>query len=151
MSNLGNLAIIASVAALDQIVKFAVENGIRLGGSRHFFGGYLKIRPVYNSGGAFGIFAHRGEFFTGFSILMICLLIASLFLFDFKFYPAGLGLSFMAGGALGNLIDRLRNGAVTDFVQIGKFPIFNLADAVIVIGAGLIITSIFLEGKNVQK
>lgn len=135
------IVILASVL-LDQGAKLAVERGLEFYRSRRLVGKLVKIKPVYNSGGALGIFSGKGTFFTIFSLVAIALLLFGLFVFDFKFFPSGFGLSLIAGGAVGNLVDRLRNGAVTDFIGIGDLPIFNVADALIVIGAGLVIFGI---------
>ncbi|MDY6867785.1 MAG: signal peptidase II, partial [Chloroflexota bacterium] len=55
------------------------------------------------------------------------------------------------GGALGNLIDRIRFGPVTDFISVGEFPVFNIADACITIGVGLLILSMWLSERQEQN
>ncbi len=145
MAKASYLIVILTSLLVDQGTKLAVERGLEFYSSRRLVGELVKIKPVYNSGGAFGVFPGKGTFFTIFSLVAIALLLSGLFVFDFKFFPSGLGLSLIAGGAVGNLVDRLRNGAVTDFIQIGDLPIFNVADTLIVIGAGLVIFGIIKE------
>jgi signal peptidase II len=57
----------------------------------------------------------------------------------------------MIGGAIGNLADRLLHGAVTDFISVGTFPVFNIADAAICIGAGLLILEASIRPKNARR
>lgn len=83
-------------------------------------------------------------------LLIAVALIAVLFCaFRSKHTPASsLAFGLIIGGAIANLIDRMQDGAVTDFISVGTFPIFNLADACITIGAGILLTGNLVKKKE---
>ncbi len=60
-------------------------------------------------------------------------------------------LSLMLGGAIGNLIDQFTLGFVTDFIAVGRFPIFNIADSAVTIGVGLMLLDMIIKEKNGSK
>lgn len=107
----------------------------------------LNMTLAYNTGAAFSFLSQTGNwhriFFTIFSSIMV--LILSLWLIQLRkeaFYQA-IGISLILGGALGNVIDRIQLGFVVDFIDLHykthHFPIFNLADASICLGAALLL------------
>lgn len=132
-----------TVVTLDQWTKALVRQALPLGMEWLPFPALPFVRIVhwYNSGAAFGLFQNGGLVFT---ILAIFVSLAILY-----YYPRlgdvhwslRLALGLQLGGALGNLIDRLQFGMVTDFIAIGKFPVFNLADSSITIGTVLLFLS----------
>ena len=109
--------------------------------------GFIKIIHITNTGSAFGAF-------QGFSLALTIIAILGLFILSgFGIYmyrqypqfvnmPNRIALGLILGGDLGNLIDRLRFGRVTDFIDPGFFPVFNVADSAITIGVILIIYSL---------
>lgn len=105
----------------------------------------VRLTHTTNPGAAFGLLAHPG-FLTGLSLAVIAVLL--LFyrqpLFDSPFLRPALGV--VLGGGVGNLLDRLRQGYVTDFVDLRVWPVFNLADAAIVVGSGVLVY-VLLLGK----
>ena len=126
-----------SVVALDQLTKYLVRANMEWGQSIPSEG-FARLTYTTNTGGAFGIFANQTFLLAVAAVLGIL-----VFLVYFRYIPlestllkVGLGLDL--GGAVGNLIDRLRFGEVTDFIDIGPWPVFNVADSAIVVGTIII-------------
>jgi signal peptidase II len=138
-------ATLAAVVAADQATKALVRRDITLGSSRDALPG-VDLVHVRNKGVAFGLFAGGGP-------VVLALVAAALALLVVYFarhprrpllwLPTGL----LLGGAAGNLIDRARDGAVTDFVKLPAWPAFNLADAAITIGVVLLVWVIELRPR----
>lgn len=138
-----------AVFLADQASKMFILGNMFLNQSIPVITNVFHITYIRNPGAAFGLMAHRTSFFIAVSILVILGII-----FFYKKYggkgkgalPATLGL--IAGGALGNMVDRVRFGEVIDFIDFRVWPVFNLADSAIVIGAGLLVIVFWkLEGK----
>ncbi len=135
---------LAVVVALDQITKKLARDGIRPGEQDPIFPA-LKLVNVRNEGVAFGIDA-GGKTLV---IALIALALLALVLYFARhsakpliWLPTGL----LLGGALGNIIDRIRDGAVTDFLKIPAWPAFNIADVAITFGVLALLY--VLEGKK---
>lgn len=111
---------------------------------RRVVGSMIGVERVHNDGIAFGLLGNLG-------VLVTLVTAAAVAAITFAFLRSAdpdwstvLGTALLLGGAVGNLIDRLRFGYVTDFVTIGRWPTFNVADAAITIGTGiLLMTSLF--------
>ncbi|MEJ5337141.1 signal peptidase II [Thermus oshimai] len=126
--------------AFDQILKlWALENLSPV--PRSLLGDLLYLTLVRNTGAGFGLFEGRA-FLLGWVSLGVGAFL--LYLLGFRRYPFGftLGLSLVAAGALGNGIDRLGRGWVVDYLDLGtpipliaQFPVFNLADVCVTLGA----------------
>ncbi len=114
------------LALADQLIKYFVRQA----------GGFY----VCNKGIAFSL---PVPWWMIYAVFFIFFILVGLYVFDkIRFKELELdkiGLTLIAGGALGNLIDRLNHGCVTDFIRLGFFPVFNLADILIFIGAVMII------------
>jgi signal peptidase II len=122
-----------SVIALDQVSKVLVRANMTLGQSMPDEGPF-RITYITNVGGAFGILGNQG-----FLILVTTMMgIAAILLYAryplFNRMLAQIALGLLLGGAVGNLIDRIFQGEVTDFIDVGAWPVFNLADTAITIG-----------------
>ncbi len=120
------------VVALDQATKQLAINSLERGESVNVFFG-LDFTNVRNSGVAFGAFAGGGAIVAILTIVAACAFIGYFALNARKpwlWLPVGV----IAGGAIGNLIDRIRDGAVIDFIDPSFWPAFNLADVAIVLG-----------------
>lgn len=138
------LALIAvALAAIlaDQITKAIVASQLDLGESVHVLGP-LSIRHVSNPGIAFGLFS---SWATAVTILTACAIAWMIFYFArsgarHPVLPVALGL--LIGGSLANLIDRIRLGHVTDFLDLRFWPAFNLADTFIVFGVGILLAAL---------
>ena len=132
------LVIALAVIGLDQLTKYLIRANMGWGESIPGEG-IFRITYVTNTGGAFGIFASQT-----FLLALIAVIGISVFLIYLRYIPLKsrllkIGLGLDLGGAIGNLIDRLRlEGKVTDFIDIGPWPVFNVADSAIVVGTILI-------------
>ncbi len=136
------LALCGVVVALDQGVKAMIQSNLVPGERVSAFPG-LHLTNIHNKGIAFGLAGGGG---TGLVLLTIAALALILVLFARNATRPGLWIpiGLIAGGAFGNLADRLRIDSVTDFIDLPLWPAFNLADIAIVIGvAGLAL--VFME------
>jgi signal peptidase II len=151
------LAIILCTIAFDQLTKAWIVDSLRLYESLQVVPGFFNLVHVTNSGAAFSLLANvdspwRHYFFLGVGGLAIVgLSIAYLKLRKVNRHYV-LALALIAGGATGNLIDRIRFGAVIDFLDlyVGRYhwPAFNVADSAICIGAGLFLVLNFFEVRT---
>ena len=134
------------VAALDQVVKFVVLSRFQDGEQVVVIPGLFNLTLWYNTGAAFSFLAHHDGwqrwFFIAiavFATIFICWLLRRYW--QHTLFAAGLAL--VLGGALGNLIDRIRLGKVVDYLLFYQgswvFPAFNLADSALTLGAALLI------------
>ncbi len=132
------LGILATVA--DQATKEIVAQTVPVGRQTvTLIDGYLWLSHVYNPGIAWGMFASHPAWITGIAIGTVALIIAAAALGRFSWPSYIVGLALVVGGAMGNLIDRLlRRQGVLDFIDVGWWPQFNLADAEVVVGAILV-------------
>ncbi len=145
------LGVGAAVLALDMLTKSAVRANMTPNQSIPVVPGVFHLTYVLNPGAAFGLFAHR----TGFFVVMAVLVIATILFLGNRL--AGndrrmrTALGLMLGGAAGNLPDRVIAGRVTDFLDFRIWPVFNVADASIVIGVCLVALDILLEGRRLGR
>jgi signal peptidase II len=136
---LGSIAL-AAVAA-DQLTKQIVSSALSLGESVHIAGPF-SIHHVQNSGIAFGLFSDA----TSIVIVLTALAVAWMVVFFARsgqrhpVLPVALG--FVLGGSTSNLLDRVRLGHVTDFLDIRYWPAFNLADTFIVVGVAILFAAL---------
>ncbi len=127
--------VVTAVVAVDQLTKYLVASMMDVGQSISLIKGFLAITYVRNPGAAFGMFPYRTAFF-----IIVTLVVMGMIIYYYRVLPAGytalrLGLALQLGGALGNLIDRVRNVCVVDFIDVKFFPpVFNIADTAIVLG-----------------
>ncbi len=149
--------IIFCTIAVDQLTKSWVVDSLQLYQSVDIVPGFFNLVYVTNNGAAFSLLADvdspwRHYFFLGIGTLaMIGLTVAYWRLRKVnRFYS--LALALIAGGAAGNLVDRIRLGAVIDFLDfyIGRYhwPAFNVADSAICVGAGLFLVLNVFEVRN---
>jgi signal peptidase II len=104
---------------------------------------YVRVLHWRNSGAVFGLFQEGGGIFTILAIVVAVLIIYYFPRIERGDWPLRLAMGFQLGGALGNLADRLQHGYVTDFISIGNFPIFNVADSSITLGVMILLFSIW--------
>ena len=123
-----------SVLFVDQALKRLVEGSMYLGESIPVIPGVLHFTYVKNDGGAFGILAGRGDVLLLASAVALAFVLWMLLVGPTTRIMA-LGCGLILGGAVGNLLDRLSAGEVTDYVDLQVWPVFNAADAAIVLGA----------------
>ncbi|MBP7796149.1 MAG: signal peptidase II [Elusimicrobiales bacterium] len=142
------LAVIILVFFVDRLTKFVILNNLSL---HHcsVIGNLLRFEYTRNTGIAFGFMKGHNVFFFLFNTVLL------LFLFfirrKFKDSYSFIGINFVIGGALGNLVDRIKYNYVVDFIDLSFFPaIFNIADFSITVGAVLILFSSLREEKCVN-
>lgn len=154
------LLLAAVIIGLDQLTKLAIIRWVERY-DKHPITSFLNITHHQNSGAAFSFLADAGGWQRWFfSVLAIGVsAIIGVWLYRLRterLFVLSLGLSLVLGGAIGNLIDRVRLGYVTDFIQVmfgtWPFPSFNIADAAISVGAAcLIIDALFISGRGSAK
>ncbi|MFM8561817.1 MAG: signal peptidase II [Solirubrobacterales bacterium] len=139
-----------AVLVVDQAVKVAVRGSLQPGEEREVLGSVVQLTYVRNTGIAFGQLSESG--------VLVALLVAGavgLLLWYFLTHletpwiwlPAGM----VVGGALGNVIDRVGQGAVTDYVKLPGWPAFNVADACITGGVILMVVLAELQARRLRK
>ena len=130
-------AIIISVLFLDQLTKFLAARSLQLNTPLVLIKNFLNLSLVHNRGAAFGILKNQLFVFVIISLLAIALILYHL-KDKKKSRLSSISLSLILGGAVGNLIDRLRFGFVIDFLDFRVWPVFNIADSAITIGVILL-------------
>lgn len=136
----------AAVVGLDQLTKNTVAAGIAMGHSKSLLPG-VHLVHVRNTGVAFGFLSGGG------AIVLVCTLaaLAALLLY-FVRHPTRRGLwvptGLLLGGAVGNLIDRLMHGSVTDWIKVPHWPAFNVADMAITFGVIALVLVIEFGGAK---
>lgn len=125
--------------AIDQTTKAAVRALLAPARSVAIIPGVFELSYIHNTGAAFGLMAGGRPIFIATSLLVL----AGIAYVWFRYRPRGsfvvLALGLLSGGALGNLIDRVVAGQVTDFLYIHYWPVFNVADSAIVVGVAILI------------
>ncbi len=151
------LSVSVVIIAADQATKWAIVQWVELY-ARVPINSFINLTHQRNTGAAFSFLANAGGWQRWFFVVLATVVSLAIVVWLWrarKEAPAVLmaGLSFVLGGAVGNLIDRARLGYVTDFFQVWfgnwAFPSFNVADAAITVGAAfLIIDALFLSGRE---
>ena len=143
------LPTVALVVAMDQISKLLVRANLEHGQSWPSEG-VLRLTHGTNTGSAFGLFPNQTAALVVASVIAIGFL---AYFYRAHALPRPLlrfAIALQLGGALGNLIDRVRAGAVVDFIDLGWWPVFNLADSAIVVGIALLLSVLILGGPGYQ-
>jgi signal peptidase II len=149
------LLLSAAVVALDQLSKLMVERHLALFQSVTVLP-VLQITRLHNTGAAFSFLADEAGWqrwlFTGLALIVAVALIRWLRLIDRGARMLASAVALILGGAIGNVIDRLRLGHVIDFINAHwdqhYFPAFNVADSAICIGAGLLLLDTWLSSRR---
>ncbi|MCF0135881.1 MAG: signal peptidase II [Lachnospiraceae bacterium] len=157
LKTLGCLAVSALLILLDQWVKLWVYNGIRINGPIVLIPGVLQFGYVENYGAAFNILTDRRWLLVVFACLVSAVLLVMLFLsFREKQLTSGVllweraCLVMILAGAVGNVIDRVQHVYVIDFIEtlFIDFPLFNVADSLIVVGCILLFILVFFSEEK---
>ena len=127
------LLTIAAVFAADQITKFVIKSNMRIGESWPA-DGLVRITHGTNTGTAFGLFPNQTLFLIFASLIAIGFLVYFYRAYALPKPILRFAIGLQLGGAFGNLFDRIAFGAVTDFIHVGWWPIFNIADSSICVG-----------------
>jgi signal peptidase II len=149
------LLVAVIIVTSDQLAKVWVRANVPLGGDwlpsqLAWLMPFARIRFWYNSGAAFGIFANGNDLF-----MILAIIVAGAILYYFprvarKDWWLRLALMLQFSGAVGNLTDRIQFGHVTDFISVGNFAIFNIADASITVGVAVLILGVWIT-EMVEK
>ena len=146
----GLAAVAVAAVAGDQLTKHLVRTRLRLDESSSVLGP-LSIHRVQNSGIAFGLFASATAIVT----VLTAIAVAWMLLFFARsgarhpVLPAALGL--LIGGSVSNLVDRIRLGHVTDFIDLRWWPAFNLADSFIVVGVAILLLALTAADRGPRE
>ena len=148
------------VVIADQATKWAIVEWVDLY-SRVPINSFLNLTHQRNTGAAFSFLAGAGGWQRWFFVVLASVVSIVIAVWLWRLRTEGplvlmAGLSLVLGGAIGNLVDRIRLGYVTDFIQVWfgnwAFPSFNVADSAISVGAALlIIDALFLTGRETRK
>jgi len=139
------------ILVVDQLSKAWIRANL-LEGQSLFKLGFFRITYVHNTGAAFGLFQDQSFILTIVAIVAISVILVYA-LFISRFFPwlesklSKSALGLLLGGTVGNLIDRLRLGYVTDFIDFSYWPAFNLADASVTVGVILFAYSLLRSAK----
>jgi len=138
------LILVIIILSLDQLTKLLATKNLILNQSIPIIKGVFHISLIHNRGAAFGILKNQASLFVVTSIFAIILIYRSLKKdTKHKLYNVSLGL--ILAGAIGNLIDRLFCGYVIDFLDFLIWPVFNVADSAITVGAILLAWTILFK------
>jgi len=135
------------ILALDQLAKFYFTKNLFLNQSVPVIKGFFHLTLVHNRGAAFGILKNQIPLFIVASLFAIILIFVHLKKYKTSYSLYSLSLSLILAGAVGNFIDRVSFGYVIDFLDFRIWPVFNVADSAITIGAILLGWSM-LKSKN---
>jgi signal peptidase II len=155
------LVLTAIVVALDQWTKVLVLQHFRYGETVSMITGYFNLTYIQNTGAAFGMFAKADPAFRVPFFLVVPLVALGSIGYIFRKLPdndikLSVALSLVVGGAVGNLIDRMRLGFVVDFLDfhwqsLYHFPAFNVADSAICVGVAILMLDLaFKEEESVN-
>jgi signal peptidase II len=136
------------VAVLDRISKQIVFGSLSEGQSLKILPGIFHITAVFNKGAAFGLFKDQKIFFIALSMSAIASIIIYLWRRKADDMAVATALGLVLGGAAGNLADRLRFGYVVDFLDFRVWPVFNLADSAITIGAVILVWRVMTRARR---
>lgn len=145
------------VIAVDQLSKSFFSNTLALNQSIPIVKNFLHFSLVHNTGIAFGILKNSLNVImlvTAAGLILIGYSLKKDFLVEKHYLPIRelivrkIAIGFILGGAIGNMIDRLRLGYVVDFIDFRVWPVFNLADSFITIGAVILFWKLFVHNKR---
>ena len=138
----------AVIVAIDQATKYMVTSLMELGESILVINNFLYITYVRNPGAAFGMLPYKTLFFVIITAVVVAFIIFYYRTLTDDHFWLRLGLAMQLGGAIGNLIDRLRGGYVIDFINFTVLPpVFNIADSAIVVGIGIFIIAFWRDSE----
>ena len=149
------LVLAATVIGIDQWSKQLVEAALQMYEARFYLPVFNLVR-AHNTGVAFSMFEHESGWqrwaFSALAVIVSVTLVVWLARLERRANLLAAGLALILGGALGNVIDRLRLGYVVDFLQAHwqqhYFPAFNVADSAITVGSGFLLLDAFLSNRR---
>lgn len=144
------------IVALDQWTKWLVRENIPFGGTwlpegLEWLSPYARIVHWQNSGAAFGLFQNGNAIFSVLATIVIIVIIYYYPQVEPADWSLRVAMGMQVAGAAGNLIDRLMHQEVTDFISVGTFPVFNVADASITVGVGVLLLGVWLKERAERR
>ena len=139
------------IIALDQWTKHLVRTELAFGQSVApipSLSSWLRIVHWNNTGAAFGVFPDGGRIIAVIAVIVVMGIIYYYPRLEQGHFWLRLALMLQMGGAIGNLIDRISRGPVTDFVAVGPIPVFNVADASISLGVAVLVLTMWLDERQ---
>lgn len=148
------LVIATIIVVIDQITKIIVRNYLAFGESWapwDWMLPYVKILHINNTGAAFGLFKNGNLIF-----MILAIIVSAAIMIYYPRVPEKekvirFALSLQLAGAVGNLIDRIIFGTVTDFISLGNFAIFNVADSSITVGVFILLIAVWWQDRKEKK
>ena len=148
------LLIATIIIILDQISKYLIRNYLAFGevwSPWDWLMPYARLIHINNTGAAFGMFKNGNPVF-----MVLAAVVSVAIVYYYPRIPTSekvirFSLSLQLAGALGNLIDRIAFGKVTDFISVGNFAIFNIADASITVGVVILLIAVWWQDRNDKK
>jgi signal peptidase II len=140
-----------TIVVLDQWSKYWVRSQLEYGEAWapwDWLLPYARLIHAQNTGAAFGMLQGMNAVFTVLAIVVSCVIIYYFPRVPREDWLLRLALALQLGGAVGNLVDRVTEGYVTDFISVGQFPVLNIADASISIGVALLILAMWLKERG---
>src|SRR3972149_7004604 len=139
------------VLALDQWSKYIVRTQLEVGqvwSPAEWLTAYSRVIHWNNTGAAFGMLPTAGIIFS-----VVAVIVSAAIIYYFPRVPESqtavrVALALQLGGAIGNLIDRILLGTVTDFISLASFPVFNVADASITMGVALLLAAVWVQDRR---
>ena len=147
--------IAAIIIGLDQYTKYLVRENIEMWtgvwAPWDWIIPYARIIHIPNTGVAFGMFQDKSWLFTILSSIIAIVIVIYYPQVPNSDWPLRLAMGMQFSGAVGNLIDRVTIGHVTDFISIGNFAVFNIADSSITVGVIILIIGVWIQEHNEKK
>ena len=138
------IALAALVVIFDQITKVILRETLELG-DREWLAEFFAFSHIANDGGAFGVFGGQNTVLAVSAVVAIGVVAIYYFFPPMDHWLIRSGLALILGGAIGNLLDRIYQGHVTDFIDFIHFPAFNVADAAINVGVAAIVIALLFS------
>ena len=137
-----SVAVVFLVVLFDRLTKIFFSNILAEGESLPIIRNILHMTLVHNTGIAFGLFKGQDLVFIVVPVIAIVLLVYNIYYYKYNNEKLSrlyiVAISLILGGAIGNLVDRIQHGYVIDFIDFQVWPVFNVADSAITIGAVII-------------
>ena len=147
------LPIAITLIILDQVTKTWIRNNLgfnELWMPWEWLAPYARLVNWHNTGAAFGIFQGMNGVFVVLAFVIIGLILIYFPRIPEEDFFFRLALTLQMAGAAGNLIDRLYRGYVTDFISVGRFPVFNVADSCITMGVVVLLIGMWIEERRAE-
>ena len=143
-------AIATAALAADQLTKQIVSSALPLGDEVHV-AGPLYLHHVQNTGIAFGLFSRSTTIVIALTAIAVAWMLVFFARSGQRHPVLPIALGFVLGGSIANLLDRVRLGHVTDFLDLRWWPAFNLADTFIVVGVGILFAALLAADRPLRR